>query len=111
MRNVRRRYRNGTGTVTTGPSEKELQADVIALLKLTGWIVYHTFDSRRSAPGFPDLIAIRGRRLLALELKTASGKVTEDQYTWLKAFAGVDRVEAYVVRPENVDQLSAIVSM
>ena len=108
MRNVRRR-RNGT--VTTGPSEKELQADVIGLLKLAGWIVYHTFDSRRSAPGFPDLIAIRGKRLLALELKTSTGKATEDQYAWLRAFAGVERVEAYIVRPETVDELATIVSM
>ena len=74
-------------------------------------MIYHTYESRRSQPGFPDLVAIRGRRLLALELKRADAKPTEDQYRWLQAFAMVPGVEAYVVRPKDMDELTAIVTM
>jgi Holliday junction resolvase len=107
-RNVRRaRARDDAQRIT----EKDLQSTIVDLLHLYGWITYHTFDSRRSTPGFPDLVAIKGTRLLALELKSDLGKVTEEQYGWLRAFAGVTRVEAFVVRPENVDELNLIASM
>lgn len=89
--------------------ERELEAEVEALLRLAGWRYYHTHDSRRSVAGFPDIVAIRGTRLLVLELKSESGKPTSEQYAWLEDF---DRVgaQAYVVRPSNLDELAAIVA-
>ena len=36
-------------------TEKGFQAAVVELARLRGWLVYHTYDSRRSAKGFPDL--------------------------------------------------------
>ena len=67
-------------------TEKELQAAVVQLAKLLGWKVYHTYDSRRSEPGFPDLMMLRGECALAVELKSAKGKVTPAQLAWLNAF-------------------------
>lgn len=89
--------------------ERELEADVEALLRLNGWRYYHTHDSRRSVAGFPDIVAIRGSSLLALELKREGAKPTPEQYQWLEDF---DRVgaRAYVVRPSNLDELAAIVA-
>lgn len=89
--------------------ERELESDCEALLRVNGWMLYHTFDSRRSVAGFPDLVAIRGTRLLVLELKTETGKVTDAQREWLEAFAATG-AECYVVRPRNVDELAAIVA-
>lgn len=90
--------------------ERDLQSQVMALLKVNGWLAYHTYDSRRSAPGFPDIVATKGRRLLALELKTATGKVTIEQYQWLMALGSVAGGEAYVVRPKDVDAIAEIVA-
>ena len=40
-------------------SEKAWQMAVVRLLKQHGYpLIYHTFDSRRSPSGFPDLIAV-----------------------------------------------------
>lgn len=81
-------------------SERELQASVIELAQLQGWLTYHTFDSRRSAPGFPDVVAVRGFRLLAIELKSHRGQVTHDQRRWLNALAGAG-TETYTWKPEE----------
>jgi Holliday junction resolvase len=89
--------------------ERELQAHVELLLRTTGWRYYHTYDSRRSVAGFPDLIALRGRRILVLELKREGQKATDEQLEWLKAF-DLAGAAAYVVRPENLDELAAIVA-
>jgi hypothetical protein len=92
------------GLRTRRAEEKDLQAGVIALAKLLGYRVYHTFDSRRSEPGFPDLILIRGYRLVAIELKSTIGDLTEAQKEWLRAFDAVTQVDAIVVRPgPNLD--------
>ena len=78
--------------------EKDLESYAEGYLRSSGWMVYHTYDSRRSEPGFPDIVAIKGDRLLVLELKSAGGKVSEAQAEWLKAFAAVRRVDVFVVR-------------
>ena len=92
-------------------SERELQTAVLKLAKLHGWTAYHTFDSRRSAPGFPDLILLRGERCLALELKSETGKATDEQLAWLRAFARVRFVDAAIVRPApTLDELELMLS-
>jgi len=90
-------------------TERELQRLVLEVLRREGWIAYHTFDSRRSEPGFPDVIAIRGDRLLALECKTERGRVTQAQRRWLEAFAEVRGAAAYIVRPAaDMDELAVL---
>jgi hypothetical protein len=71
--------------------ERHLQAAVEAELQLRGWRYFHTHDARRSVPGFPDLLCLRGQRLFVAELKTATGRVSREQRDWLAAFelAGV----------------------
>ena len=80
-------------------SEAQLQSAVVEGLSATGWMVYHTYDSRRSAPGFPDIVAVRGDRMLAWELKSAKGRVRAEQAAWIDALAGVPGVDARIVRP------------
>ena len=72
--------------------EAEWQQQVIELATLSGWIVYHTHDSRHSAAGFPDLVLARPGELLMRELKTDIGKVRPEQQAWLDALqaAGAD---------------------
>ena len=71
-------------------TEKQFQSQVIDLAKRLGWLCYHTADSRRSEPGFPDLVLVKDR-ILYRELKIEKGKLTSAQkqwgYTLLKAGA------------------------
>ena len=46
---------------------------------VTGWLVFHDTDSRRSEPGFPDLLLARRGVVLLVELKTEKGKVSIEQ--------------------------------
>ena len=87
------------GPRTRRREERELQASVVELATVLGYRVYHTFDSRRSAPGFPDLILIRDTRLVAIECKSSTGKLSDPQREWLRAFDAVRQVDAIVVRP------------
>ncbi|MCC7372598.1 MAG: hypothetical protein IT306_29560 [Chloroflexi bacterium] len=78
--------------------EAAFQVRVVELLTRHGYSVFHPYDSRRSEPGFPDLIAIRGGRLLAIELKVGRRRVTDDQARWLRLFDGVREVQALTLR-------------
>lgn len=57
-------------------------AQVKELATITGWMCYHTRDSRRSDPGFPDLALTRNGRAVFTELKV-KGKLTLPQRLWL----------------------------
>jgi hypothetical protein len=59
-------------------TEAELETAVRALLKLHGLWGYHTHDSRRSEPGWPDWCII-GRRVIYRELKSQGGKLSSEQ--------------------------------
>jgi hypothetical protein len=67
------------------------------------WLYYHTYDSRRSPAGFVDCVLVRGARLLAVELKSATGRLTPAQQQWLEALSQVQQVETYVWRPTDLD--------
>ena len=77
-------------------SEDQLQRAVVRVAREQGWLVYHTYDSRRSVAGFPDLVLVHAAhgagRLLFRELKTVKGRVSAAQRVWLAklAAAGAD---------------------
>lgn len=87
--------------VTRAPemTEKEWQALVLELASLNGWRAYHTFDSRRSAPGFPDLVLWR-ERIIYVELKKAGGALSKVQR---QVIADLEHAgaEVYVWRPDD----------
>ena len=67
-------------------NEKAFQTIVIATARENGWMVYHTFDSRKSEPGYPDLCMVKNGFILFVELKTDTGKVTTAQRQWIEQF-------------------------
>jgi hypothetical protein len=81
-------------------SEKQFQAVVVASAQRHGWLVYHTYDSRRSEPGYPDLhlVHVRAGQSVFRELKTETGRLSAQQTLWLGALNAVG-VDADVWRP------------
>ncbi len=92
------------GTIT----EAQLQGTVEQMATLLGWRWYHTFDSRRSVAGFPDLVMVhpRQKRTLWIELKSERGRLRREQRAWINDLDAVG-AEVFVWRP--VDLVSGLV--
>jgi hypothetical protein len=86
-------------------SEKQTQASIVKLASLFRWQTYHTFDSRRSTAGFPDLLLCRPPRVIAAEVKTERGNLSAAQAKWL-ALLEECGVEVHVWRPSMMDQIT-----
>ena len=81
--------------VNASMSEAKLQALVRRFARLTGWeYQYHTYDSRRSDEGFPDLVLGRESVILFVELKTQKGKLSPEQEWW----------QSFLVRMEDASR-------
>lgn len=81
--------------------EGDFQGAVLDLAAAHGWTYrYHTFDSRRSTAGFPDLVLMRPPELLVVELKAEKGRTSREQEAWLEAFRACG-VTAFVWRPSD----------
>ena len=91
------------------PNERAFQNHVIWLAKAHGWLVYHTFNSRKSAPGFPDLVLVRVGRCIFAELKTDKSKPTKDQRKWL-AELNETPCETYLWRPKDLREITEILA-
>ncbi len=79
------------------------------LATMLGWTLrYHTLRSQGSTSGFPDRILVRDR-LLAVELKTETGKVSDAQAEWLDGLAAAN-VETYLWRPGDLDEIGRILA-
>ena len=88
-------------TLDNAMSEADWQTQIVNAARQAGWLTWHAYDSRRSYPGFPDLIMVRGPMLIALELKTEAGKVTVQQQEWIDALQKVRIVSADIARPHH----------
>lgn len=90
-------------------TEAAFLAQVLEYAKLTGWRSAH-FRSAQTAKGwrtavsgdgagFPDLVMIRGSRMIVAELKRDERqKPSPEQLAWLEAFLGVG-VEVFLWTP------------
>lgn len=92
-------------------SEAEFQDSVLELAHKLGWeLTYHTYDSRRSTEGFPDLVLCRPRdeRLVIAELKRIDGRVTPAQRAWLDALGAARYKDVRVWRPTDWDDIQRL---
>lgn len=96
-------------------TEEELLIAITDALTLFGWRWMHLRRSDlarvQGSQGWPDLIAIHpDRRLaMALELKTHTGRPTEDQAAWL-AFLNLAGIPARIVRPMDLDLILEVIT-
>lgn len=109
-------------------SEESLQSAVIDLAQLRGWKVAHFAPARTEkgwrtpvradGKGFPDLVLVKGRRLIFAELKSQKGRVSPEQAAWLDALSGdaflapgeYRDVEVKVWRPADWPEIEAVLS-
>jgi hypothetical protein len=94
----------------TPMSESDLLRGVLDIAKLYNWRSLHLRPARTThgwrtavagdGVGFPDLLLVRGRSLVAAELKAERGRLTAEQDAWLYdlAAAGVD---IHIWRPRD----------
>lgn len=79
------------------------------LARTLGWgPCYHTLRSKGSVSGFPDWVLVR-ERVVFLELKTETGKVSDSQRVWIQAMHR-GGAEVYVVRPRHLEEIAAVLT-
>lgn len=91
-------------------SEAAFQQQVLELAMLCGWHTYHTHNSQRSAPGWPDLALCRPPRLILAELKTNRGRVKLEQKEWLGVLRACSGIEVYLWHPCDWREIVALLS-
>jgi len=88
--------------------ERAFQAQVVAYARLNGWRCWYVHDSRRSPAGWPDVVAIRGGRMVVAELKSEKGRLTVDQQDALCLLRQVPGIEVFVWRPSDFDEIERV---
>ena len=91
-------------------TEKQLMQEVTRLARRAGWKIYHTWRSDNSPAGFPDLVMVKGERLIFAELKRELGRPTPEQSEWLKALSLVPGVEVYIFCPQDREEYEEVLS-
>jgi hypothetical protein len=94
-------YDRVSGTV----SESAFMDTILQAAEIYGWWTYHTHDSRRSTAGFPDLVLIKPPRVIFLEVKSETGRLSRAQADVLAMLEAVDYVRSGVVRPSDWEQI------
>lgn len=102
-----------------GP-EEALLSQVIDLAHIYGWRVAHFRPARvgkswrtpvqGDGKGFPDFVLARDGRVIFAELKSNTGKLSDEQQEWLHALAGeweTPNHKVYVWRPRDWDEIVA----
>ena len=89
--------------------ERDFQATVIEYARACGWKVAHFHDSRRQvggkfvgdsdAAGFPDLVMVRDKAILFVELKSEKGRLSSAQLGWCQVLLGA--AETCIWRPRH----------
>jgi hypothetical protein len=91
-------------------SEKEFTDRIRRTAQMFGWMGYHTYNSRRSTAGFPDLVMIRERWIVYAELKTMKGRTSKHQDIWLQSLQDVsdyaDHMWVWLWRPSDMEGIT-----
>lgn len=103
---------DGRAALLATLTEREWQAQVVAWAKRAGWYVYHTYDSRRSPSGFPDLVLVKPLQpVLFVELKSMKGRVTDGQWGWLQLLSTSNGARAEIWRPDAEAYVKAVLGV
>ncbi len=103
--------KNAFNKIISQVTEKQFQWQVIELATFCHWRNYHTFDSRKSVEGFPDLVFCRPPRILLVEVKAHEGKLSPYQVAWKILLEQCPGVEYYCWKPENWDEIVKVLEV
>ena len=102
-------------------NEATWQKQVLAAADTFGWHYFHDQATNtprkctvcgayrrgpRNVKGFPDLVLLRGPRMIVAELKDEYGTVTDEQRAWLDWFAAIPGVEVFTWRPRDSEAVT-----
>ena len=107
-----------TGVVNDILSEREFQDQIVREatdpVVGNGWLVFPDNDSRRNNAGFPDLVLVKGGKIIFAALKRESkrAKLRDDQVVWIEELkrASSKNVMVAVWRPSDRDHIWAVLS-
>ncbi len=104
---------SSTGNKALKQTEAEFQKEVIDWLHKHDWRVAHFRPAKTSkgwrtavgadGAGFPDLCCVNAKsgRVMFIELKSDTGKVSLEQAEWLLALGKCPGVEVHVLKPSS----------
>jgi hypothetical protein len=87
--------------------EEAFQNKILALCRWYRLRTYHTYDSRRSPSGFPDLVIVGKGGVVFAELKSATGKVSLAQQEWWEDLKRAG-AEAYIWYPADWEKIQTV---
>jgi hypothetical protein len=101
-----------------GESEAAFQRVVIEYAQRRGWRVAHFRKAQNSrgvwrtpvagdGKGFPDLVLLRGERLIVAELKKDDAYPSPEQRAWLEAWRGIEGADVRVWRPRDWSEIES----
>lgn len=104
--------------------EDDFMATVIDEARLNGWHVWHFHTSMRlindggrkrlvgdsMAKGFPDLVLARPPKLILAELKSATGRLSDDQKIAKQILEQCTEVEYHLWKPKNQTEIGDILT-
>ena len=105
--------RDGATQMLEAVTEKLFQGQVSSQAKGWGWRVFHDTVAWRSDAGWLDLLMVRGRRLVVVELKTVKmrGLCKPKQREWRMAWWEAGRCDGpYVWDPRCWRQISRVLA-
>lgn len=115
---------SGGQVVLPRMTEAAFTAFVIGEAQIRGWLVAHFRGVRvqrkngsaywqtpvqGNGAGFPDLILVRGSRMIAAELKVGRNVVSAEQRQWLQAL-GAAGAETYEWRPGGWPEIELVLA-
>ena len=93
-------------------TERQFYKTVDDTLRAYGWAFDHVVDTyphaKRTSQGFPDYQCFRDGRIVYLEIKSETGKLSHEQEWWGNFLKGFKRVEYYLIRPSDYEKLKEI---
>lgn len=89
-------------------TEKQFEAQIKEIAKLFDWRYYHTWRSIHSPAGYPDVCMVRLSRIIYAELKSEKGKVSQKQQEWLDDLLATGKVEVYLWKPSQFEEIVEI---
>ena len=91
--------------------EATLVGQIRQVALANGFLYYHTYDSRKSDLGFVDIVCCKPWHPLYLwEVKSATGKLSEEQERWLQFLSQATGIVSGLIRPRDFPEVAALLT-